>query len=129
MDFFKLAQQTQEAYCVRHGIQVSRQFTDEELSPCHDGIAEAERELLGVMTTDERLGHLSPVEQAMLDEFSTKKLIPFRVSVTVPGHAPEQIGLIAAHACDAVDSEKPAGGLAIKVEALRRAEQQPCAAA
>ncbi len=130
MDFFKIAQQTQEAYCVRHGIPVSRQFTDEELAPCHEGIADAERELYGVMTTDERLGHLSPVEQAMLDEINTKKLIPFRVSVTVPGRAPEQIGLIAAHACDAVtkameimfpdfDSEKPAGGLAIKVEAIK----------
>ena len=129
MDLLKIARQTQEAYCVSHGIPVTRQFSDAELAPSHDHIADAERDLYG-MTRDERLGRLSPDEQAQLNELNGRTMIPFRVSVTVPGHAPEQIGLIAVHACDAItkameimfpdfDSVKPETGLAIKVEAIK----------
>lgn len=82
----------------------------------------------------ELFGKLSPVEQAMLDDLNTKTLIPFHVTVTVPGVGREQINLLAPTSCDAViraleimfpdfDEEKPAGGLAIKVEAITPSSQ------
>lgn len=125
---FDLMRKTQEAYCVRHGLPVDRQFSDDELAPCAEGIAEAERELYG-MTQDERLGRLGPEEQALLDELNGKNLIPFRVTVTVPGRMPDQINVLAPHACNAVtmalelmfpdfDCVKPTGGIQIKAEAI-----------
>ena len=138
-DFMTMARKVQEAHCVRHGIEIERHFTDEQLAESDSVLAEVEAELYGHSPLGELVGQLSPEEQAILGEITAKTLIPFRVTVTVPGHAPEQIGLIAQHACDAVtkaieimfpdfDSEKPTGGFSIKVEAVRRQEAKSCAA-
>lgn len=129
---FDLMRKTQEAYCVRHGIPVERQFSDAELAPCAEGIAQAERELYGFMSDEERIGRLGPEEQALLDELNGKSLIPFRVTVTVPSLAPEQVNVLAPHACAALtmalealfpdfDSVKPVAGLKIKVESITAA--------
>ncbi len=126
---FDIARKTQEAHCVRHGIAIERHFTDEQLAESNSVLAEVEAELYGRAPIEELVGKLSPSELALLDEIKTKPLIPFRVTVTVPSMPPEQIGLIAAHACDAVtkamgimfpdfDTEKPVGALSIKVEPL-----------
>lgn len=132
MSLFDLMRKTQEAYCVRHGIPVERQFSDAELAPCAEGIAQAERELYGLMSDEERIGRLGPEEQALLDELNGTSLIPFRTTVTVPGRLPEQIDVLAPNACAAVtmvlellfpdfDSVKPHGGLKVAVEPVRRA--------
>ena len=138
-DFFTIAKQVQEAHAVRHGYPVNRQFSDAELAPSKSLIAEVEAELYGQSPLGELVGQLSPEEQAILGEITAKNLIPFRVTVSIPGRAPEQIGLIAEHSCDAVtkameimfpdfDSEKPDGALSIKVETVRRQEAKSCAA-
>jgi hypothetical protein len=101
MDFFKIAQQTQEAYCVRHGIPVERKFSDDELVDSHMHIAGAERELSGDMSTDERLGRLSTDEQRLLDALDTRPLIPFRVTTSLAGQPAEQISILARTSCDA----------------------------
>jgi hypothetical protein len=125
---FQMMRKTQEAYCVRHGIPVDRQFSDDELADSQRTLTEVERELYG-MTDDERMGRLGPEEQALLDELNGKNLITFRVTVTVPGRMPDQINVLAPHACNAVtmalelmfpefDSVKPTGGIQIKAEAI-----------
>lgn len=126
---FDLMRKTQEAYCVRHGLPVSRQFSDADLADSQRTLTEVERELYPLMSDDERMGRLGPDEQALLDELNDKNLIPFRVTVTAPGLAPEQVNILAPHACNAVtmalelmfpdfDSVKPTGGIQIKAEAI-----------
>lgn len=126
---FQMMRKTQEAYCVRHGIPVDRQYSDDELADSHRTLTEVERELYPLMSDDERLGRLGPEEQALLNELNDKSLIPFRVTVAVPGLAPEQVNVLAPHACNAVtmalelmfpdfDSVKPTGGIQIKAEAI-----------
>lgn len=82
-DLFTFLRKTNEAYAVRHGLPVERQFSDDDLAPCQQGLDEAERELYG-MTPAERLGELSTVEQAALNDLNAKKLIPFAVRVVAP---------------------------------------------
>lgn len=82
-DLFTFLRKTNEAYAVRHGIPVERKFSDAELVESHKGLSEAEREIYG-MTETERLGELSAVEQAALNDLNAKTLIPFRVRVVAP---------------------------------------------
>ena len=82
-DLFTLMRKANEAQAVRLGIPVPRQFSDDEIAESMDLLSQAERDLL-VMSPAERLGQLSPVEQATLNDLNAKTLIPFRVSVTLP---------------------------------------------
>lgn len=136
MSLLQTAQQIQEAFCIRRGIPVARQFSDEQLAESHTNLAEAELELYGRMTRDEQFGRLAPEEQALLDELN-RRLIPFRVTVTMADRT-EQLSVLASDACMATvrvfevifgdfDSEKPQS-FKLKVEAIRRREVQPCAA-
>lgn len=99
MSLFDLMRKTQEAQAVRLGVNVSRQFSDEELAPSMELLSEAERELL-TMTPAERLGELSPVEQAALNDLNAKTLIPFRVTVTTDNRL-EVVNVLAPDACSA----------------------------
>lgn len=133
MSLFDLMRKTNEAQAVRLGIPVSRQFSDDELTDSMQAMADAERKLYG-MTEDERLGKLGEEEQRMLNELN-RRLIPFRVTVTLPDRT-EQINILATDACHAnirvvemvfgdFDAEKPQA-FKVKVEpvqtrSLRRA--------
>ncbi len=98
-DLFDLMRKTNEAYAVRHGIPVERKFSDAELVESHKGLSEAEREIYG-MTETERLGELSAVEQAALNDLNAKTLIPFRVTVTTDDRL-EVVNVLAPDACSA----------------------------
>jgi hypothetical protein len=105
-----------EAYRVRMHLPVIRQFSDAELAECIPAIERAESDLYG------------------------KTLIPFNARVSVPGQAPMQITLLAAHSCDAItraleiacpnfDEVKPVGGIDIKVTPVRNQQDaEKCAA-
>jgi hypothetical protein len=124
---FDLMRKTNEAQAVRLGIPVSRQFSDDELIDSMQALADAERELYGDMSTEERLGKLSEEEQRMLNELN-RRLIPFRVTVTLPDRI-EQINILATDACHAnirvvemvfgdFDAEKPQA-FKVKVEPVQ----------
>lgn len=98
---FTFMRKTQEAQAVRLGVNIQRQFSDEDLAPSMALLSEAEREIL-TMTPAERLGELSAVEQAALNDLNAKTLIRFRVTVTVDGRATEVISLTAPDACAAM---------------------------
>ena len=118
MNLMAEMQKINEAYCVRNGLPVDRKFSDTDLIEANAGIASAEQELYG--------------------EINRRRLIPFRVSVTMPDRT-EQVSIVAASSCDATvqaiqllfsDSDECAStGFKVKVEAIRRSEQQPCVAA
>lgn len=107
-----------EAYRVRHGIHGERQFSDNDLTGAAASIADAERELIGI---------LSPVERDLLDKISARPMTHFRVTVTMRGRV-EQIDTLAASSCDAAvqivqllfaDSDECATtGFKVKVEAI-----------
>lgn len=126
---FDLMRKTQEAYCVRHGIPVDRQFSDDDLADSQRTLTEAERELYGTMTADERMGRLGPEEQALLDELNAKNLIPFRVTVTTARQI-ETINILAPNSCAATvqavemmfgefDADKPEA-FKLKVEPMKQ---------
>lgn len=100
MSLFDLARKTQEAQAVRLGLDVPRQFSDEELAPSMELLSQAERELL-TMQPAERLGELSAVEQAALNDLNAKTLIPFRVTVTTDDRL-EVVNVLAPDACAAM---------------------------
>lgn len=123
---FDMMRKTNEAQAVRLGIPVSRQFSDSELIDSMQALVDAERELYG-MNEDERLGKLGPDEKRLLDELN-RKLIPFRVTVTLPDRT-EQINILATDACHAnirvvemifgdFDAEKPQS-FRVKVEPVQ----------
>lgn len=64
-DLFTFMRKTNEAYAVRHGLPVERQFSDAELVESHKGLSQAERDLL-CMQPSERLGELSAIVLALL---------------------------------------------------------------
>lgn len=107
-----------EAYNVRHGIPGVRQFSDHDLTGAAASIADAERELIGI---------LSPVERELLDQIVPCPMTRFRVTVTMRGRV-EQIDTLAASSCDAAvqivqllfaDSDECATtGFKVKVEAI-----------
>ena len=70
-----------------------------ELVESHKGLSQAERELL-TMQPAERLGELSAVEQAALNDLNAKTLIPFRVTVTTDDWL-EMVNVLAPDACSA----------------------------
>lgn len=98
-DLFTFMRKTNEAYAVRHGLPVERQFSDAELVASHKGLADAEREIYG-MQPAERLGELSAIEQAALNDLNAKTLIPFRVTVTTDDRL-EVVNVLAPDACAA----------------------------
>lgn len=100
MSLFDLMRKTNEAQAVRLGVGVPRQFSDEELAPSMALLSQAERDLL-TMTPAERLGELSPVEQAALNDLNAKTLIPFRVTVTTDDRL-EVVNVLAPDACAAM---------------------------
>lgn len=99
-DLFTFMRKTNEAYAVRHGLPVERQFSDAELVESHKGLSQAERDLL-CMQPAERLGELSAVEQAALNDLNAKTLIPFRVTVTTDSRL-ELVNVLAPDACAAM---------------------------
>lgn len=132
MSLLQTAQQIQEAFCIRRGIPVARQFSDDELTQAAASVAQAERELYGQEIPFNELGcPLSPVEQALLDELNRAPLIPFRVTVTLPNRI-EQISALAANSCDAAvqviqllfsDADECATtGFKVKVEPIQTRE-------
>lgn len=98
-DLFTFMRKTNEAYAVRHGLPVDRQFSDAELVESHKGLSQAERDLL-CMQPSERLGELSAIEQAALNDLNAKTLIPFRVTVTTDDRL-EVVNVLAPDACSA----------------------------
>lgn len=94
-----LMRKTTEAQAVRLGIPVVRQFSDDELASSMAELESAERELYG-MKREERLGELSDVEQAALNDLNAKTLIPFRVTVTTDDRL-EVVNVLAPDACSA----------------------------
>ena len=118
MNLMAEMQKINEAYCVRNALPVDRRFSDTDLTHASAGIAAA--------------------EQALYGGINARRLIPFRVSVTMPERT-EQVSIVAASSCDAAvqaiqllfsDSDECAStGFKVRVEAIRRTEQQPCAAA
>ena len=129
-DLFTFMRKTNEAYAVRHGLPVERQFYDADLVESHKGLSEAERELYG-MTETERLGELSAIEQAALNDLNAKTLIPFRVTVTTDDLL-EVVNVLAPDACSAnvqimemmfgdFDAVKPRA-IKIKVEPIKVSE-------
>lgn len=115
MDLLQQFRKIDEAYRVRHGLPVDRQFSDDELAPSQEGLDHAERELFG------------------------ETLIPFAAKVTFPGQAPVRLNILATHSCDAItraleiacpdfDTVKPKGRIDIQVTPLRAQEAEPCAA-
>lgn len=128
---FDMMRKTQEAYCVRHGISVDRQFSGDELADSQRTLTEVERELYPLMSADERMGRLGPEEQALLDELNGKNLIPFRVTVTTASQI-ETINILAPNSCAATvqavelmfgefDADKPEA-FKLKVEPVNRSE-------
>lgn len=99
MSLFTMMRKTQEAHAVRHGLPVTRQFSDDELATSMDMLSQAERELLTMQRT-ERLGELSAVEQAALNDLNAKTLIHFRVTVTTNDRL-EIVNVLAPDACAA----------------------------
>lgn len=129
-DLFTLMRKTQEAQAVRLGVDVPRQFSDEDLAPSMALLSEAEREIL-TMQRAERLGELSAVEQAALNDLNAKTLIPFRVTVTADDRL-EVVNVLAPDACSAnvqimemlfgdFDAIKPKA-IKIKVEPMKVSE-------
>lgn len=129
-DLFTFMRKTNEAYAVRHGLPVERQFSDAELVESHKGLSEAERDLLG-MQPAERLGELSAIEQAALNDLNATTLIPFRVTVTTNDRL-EVVNVLAPDACSAniqimemlfgdFDAIKPKA-IKIKVEPVKVSE-------
>jgi len=96
---FETMRKTQEAHAVRLGIPVARQFSDDELAGSMAELESAERELFG-MKPEERLGELSEVERAALNDLNAKTLIPFRVTVTTDDRI-EVVNVLAPDACSA----------------------------
>lgn len=130
-DLLTMMRKTQEAYCVRNGLQVERQFTDAELEYSNATLDEIEAELYPGMSREEALGRLSPEENAMLARLNAQTLIPFRVTVTT-ADSTEQINILATDACMAnvraaeimfsgFDCEKPMA-FKIKVEPIQTNE-------
>jgi hypothetical protein len=127
---FDLMRKTNEAQAVRLGLPINRQYSDDELVESIQALADAEHELaleLGTMSSDEYMGKLGPDEQRLLNELN-RKLIPFRVTVTLPDRT-EQINILATDACHAnirvvemvfgdFDSEKPQS-FRVKVEPVQ----------
>lgn len=129
-DLFTFMRKTNEAYAVRHGLPVERQFSDDELVESHKGLSQAERDLL-CMQPAERLGELSAIEQAALNDLNAKTLIPFRVTVTTDDRL-EVVNVLAPDACAAnvqmmemlfgdFDAIKPKA-IKIKVEPVKVSE-------
>lgn len=124
---FEMMRKTQEAYRVRHGLPVERQYTDDELVESMYGLDDAERILNRRMSDEERLGRLSPDEQRLLDEMNRKNL-PFHVTVTTEKGV-EKVSILAPNAVAAnvqavemlfgeFDTDKPEA-FKLKVEPVR----------
>ena len=122
-DLLTLMRKTQEAQAVRLGIQVERQFTDDELAGSMDLLAEAEAELYGTDPRNEGVP-LSGIERQKLSELN-RRLIPFRVTITTTTGS-DEVNVLATDACMAnmraaeilfpdLDCEKPMA-FKIKVE-------------
>lgn len=96
MSLFDMMRKSQEAQAVRLGLPIDRKYTDDDLVESIQALNEAEHDLeleLYGMTDDERLGKLGPDEQRLLDELN-RKLIPFRVTITLPDRV-ETINILA----------------------------------
>lgn len=101
MNMMAEMQKINEAYCVQNGIPVERKFSDADLTTAAACIADAERELYGDLSQDERLGKLGADEQRLLDELNARPLIPFRVTASLAGHPVEQLSILARTSFDA----------------------------
>lgn len=53
------------------------------------------------MSAEERLGYLSPDEQALLDEMNASPMTLFRVTAAIGGLPGEHINIVARTSCDA----------------------------
>lgn len=96
-ELLTLMRKTNEAQAVRLGVQVERQFSDDELAGSMELLAEAEAEFYGLDPRDESGGPLSAPEIAKLRELN-RKLIQFRVTVTTSAGA-KRINVLATDAC------------------------------
>lgn len=96
---FDLMRKSQEAQAVRLGVSIPRKLSDEEIAPSMQALSDAECDLYGDMSIEERLGKLSPCEQRLLNEMNLK-LITFRVTVTTASNT-ETINILAHHSCAA----------------------------
>lgn len=136
---FDMARKHQEAQAVRLGLPIDRKFSDDELVESIRALAEAEHDLaleFGGMSTAERLCALSAEEQRQLAEL-TRKLIPFRVTITLQDRT-EKLNVLATDSCMAtirvfelvfgeLDTEKPES-FKLKVEPVKvRGDQRRAA--